>query len=136
MEKKPRVGIGVYILKDGKVLIGKRIGPHGTGTWSAPGGWLEYGESWEDCAKRETLEETGIRIKNIRFGTVTNDISEEESKHVITVHMVADFDSGDPRVIEPAKWETWRWFHWNGLPQPLFYPYKNLLEQKFDPSKL
>lgn len=135
MYKQVRVGIGAYILRDGKFLFGKRIGSHGTGTWSAPGGWLEFGESWEECAKRETLEETGVEIENIRFGTVTNDISEEEGKHVVTIHMVADHKSGEPRVTELDKWEKWDWFSWDDLPQPLFYPYKNLLAQKFDPLK-
>ena len=58
MESKcPKVGVGVAVVKDGKVLLGKRKNAHGEGTWSFPGGHLEYKESWEDCAIRETLEE-------------------------------------------------------------------------------
>jgi len=133
MKKHPRVGIGVYILKKGKVLFGKRIGSHGKNTWSPPGGWLEFGESWEECAAREAMEEAGVKIKNIRFGTVTNDIPEDEGKHVVTLHLVADHDSGEPKVTEPDKWEKWEWFFWDELPEPLFYPLLKLEEQKFDP---
>ncbi len=62
---KPKVGIGVMILKDGKVLLGKRKGSHGAGQYAFPGGHLEYMESFEDCARRETREECGIEIQNI-----------------------------------------------------------------------
>src|SRR5215469_4737907 len=49
-DSHPKVGVGVMILKDGKVLIGKRKGAHGAGEWAWPGGHLEYMESFEDCA--------------------------------------------------------------------------------------
>ncbi|MEK6901677.1 MAG: NUDIX domain-containing protein, partial [Nanoarchaeota archaeon] len=84
MNKVPQVGVGVLIVKNNKVLLGKRKNAHGEGTWCPPGGHLEFGESFEDCARRETFEETGISIKNIRFITATNDIFSEE-KHYITL---------------------------------------------------
>jgi 8-oxo-dGTP diphosphatase len=57
-----RVGIGVFVWKDGKFLMGKRLGSHGSGTWSIPGGHLEFDETWQQCAVREVLEETGLKI--------------------------------------------------------------------------
>lgn len=71
---KVGVGVGVIIQKDGKVLLGKRLGDHGKGTWCPPGGHLEYRETFEGSARREVQEEAGISIKNIRFGAVTNDV--------------------------------------------------------------
>jgi 8-oxo-dGTP diphosphatase len=133
MNERPKVGVGVIVIKDGKILLGKRKNAHGDGTWSFPGGHLELGESWEDCAARETMEEVGITIKNIRFGTVTNDIFLQEGKHYITIFMLCDYDSGEVRVMEAEKCEKWEWFHWGQLPQPLFIPIQNLLEKKFNP---
>ena len=73
--KHPRVGIGVFVVRDGKFLLGKRKNAHGEGTWCLVGGHLEYGESWEDCVRREIAEEIGVKVKNIRFsGAVTSDI--------------------------------------------------------------
>ena len=80
MTKKPKIGIGVIIIKDNKVLFGKRKNSHGDGTWSLPGGHLEFGESWEDCALREVEEEVGITINNLHFVTATNDIFQAEEK--------------------------------------------------------
>jgi 8-oxo-dGTP diphosphatase len=130
--ERPRVGVGVLILKDGKVLLGKRGFSHGIGSWCPPGGHLEFGESLEDCARREVLEETGIRISNIRFVTATNDIF-EEGKHYITLHILADWESGEPKVMEPDKLESLQWFAWESLPEPLFLPVQNLLKQGFKP---
>ena len=113
--------------------MGKRQNSHGEGCWSFPGGHLEFGESWEECAKRETLEETGLEITNLRFGTVTNDIFEKENRHYVTIFLVADYISGEPKVLEPEKWETWDWFTWDNLPQPLFLPFNNAIDLGFNP---
>jgi 8-oxo-dGTP diphosphatase len=57
--ERPGVGIGVFIFKDKKFLMILRHGAHGKGSWSVPGGWMEFGESFEDTAKREVCEEVG-----------------------------------------------------------------------------
>ncbi|OGH65034.1 MAG: DNA mismatch repair protein MutT [Candidatus Magasanikbacteria bacterium RIFCSPHIGHO2_01_FULL_41_23] len=131
--KRPKVGLGVIIVKDSKVLLGQRKNAHGNGTWGFPGGHLEFGESYEDCAKRETMEEVGITIKNIRFITATNDVFETEDKHYITIYVVADYDAGEVVNMEPQKLECWNWFAWDELPQPLFLPIQNLIKTGFRP---
>jgi 8-oxo-dGTP diphosphatase len=132
---RPKVGTGVIIIKDNKVLLGKRKSALGHGTWCFPGGHLEFGESWEDCAVRETMEEAGITIKNIRFSAVTNDIYPTEAKHYITLFMLADFDSGEVKIMEPEKCEEWGWFEWGNLPRPLLIAIENLLKQNYNPMK-
>lgn len=129
----PRVGIGIAIIKDNKVLLGKRKNSHGSGEWAYPGGHLEEGESWEQCSLRETEEEVGIMIKNLRFGAVTNDIFTKENKHYITICIVADYDSGEVELREPGKCEKWQWFEWDQLPEPLFLPLKNQQKMGFNP---
>ncbi len=131
--KRPKVGVGAWIVKDGKVLLGKRINAHGAGSWSAPGGHLEWFETAEDCARRETAEEAGIEITNLKSVTFTNDISESEQTHYITLAVTADWVSGTPQVLEPDRCERWDWFSWDELPEPLFLPLQNLLKQGFRP---
>ena len=89
------------------------------GDWSFPKGKVEAGESEISCAFREVLEETNIKIKNIKFGAVTNDIFENEEKHFITIFMVCDYDSGEVKIMEPDKCETLEWMNWEDIPEPL-----------------
>ena len=131
--KRPKVGVGVAVIKEGRVLLGKRKNTHGDGTWAFPGGHWEYQECWEDCAIRETLEETGLRIKNVRYGTVTNDIFQEEQKHYVTIVMLADYDFGDVNLMEPDKCERWEWFEWDRLPQSIFMTIQNLKRNNYNP---
>jgi len=121
------------VKKDGMVLLGKRRNAHGAGTWCFPGGHLEFGEGVKECARREVREETGISIKNLRYGPFTNDIFHDEGKHYVTLFVIAEYDSGRLETREPDRSETWEWFRWDDLPRPLFLPIRNLLEQGFDP---
>jgi 8-oxo-dGTP diphosphatase len=133
MEERPKVGVGVIVVKDGKVLLGKRKNAHGEGAWSFPGGHLEFKETWEACARREVMEETNLQIKNLRFGTATNDIFEKEKKHYVTLIMLSDYESGDLKVLEPDKCESWEWFSWDNLPQPFFIPIQHLIKEGYNP---
>jgi len=126
-----RVGIGVFVFKEGKFLMGKRKGSHGEGTWSVPGGHLEFGESFEDTASREVLEETGVQIENVHFGAVTNDHFYDDDRHYVTVWMLSDHKKGEPSILEPDKFTDQGWFDFDNLPQPLFLPWNQLLSSHF-----
>ncbi|HJW97333.1 MAG TPA: NUDIX hydrolase [archaeon] len=133
MKERPYIGIGVIVIKDRKVLMGKRKNAHGKGSWCFPGGHLEFGEKIEDCARREVLEETGLKIKSMKIKAFTNDFFRKENKHYVTLYVVADFHSGKVKLMEPEKCERWGWFEWDRLPRPLFIPNRNLLKQDFNP---
>ena len=119
LKQYPKVGIGILILKDEKVLLGKRKGSHGAGEYGFPGGHLEFGESYEECVKRECREEVGIEIKNIRFLCLSS-IRKYESKHYVDIGFVVDWKKGKPSVLEPEKCESWDWYDLDHLPMPLF----------------
>lgn len=135
MEERPKVGVAAIVIKNNKVLLGKRKNAHGEGSWCFPGGHLEFNEELEDCAKREVLEESGVGIKNIKFSTITNDFFTKENKHYITIFMVCEHDDGEVKLMEPDKCEKWNWFEWESLPEPLFIPIQNLLKKGFHPIK-
>ncbi len=118
-QKKPKVGVGVMILKDGKVLLAKRKGSHGEGEYAFPGGHLEYLESFEDCARRETKEECGVEIRNIRFQFLAN-LTRYEPKHYVHIGLLAEWKSGEPKVLEPERSESWNWYDIDVLPEPMF----------------
>ena len=136
-QKQPQVGVSVIIIKDGKVLLGKRKGSHGAGTWAFPGGLIEKNEGFEQTCKREVKEETDLEIEVLNKNpvSITNDIFEKEKKHYITLFFRAKITSGKVKVLEPDKCESWEWFSWAFLPEPLFLPIKNLIKQEYNPLK-
>ncbi|RNF86371.1 nucleotide triphosphate diphosphatase NUDT15 [Montanilutibacter psychrotolerans] len=129
----PRVGVGVIVMREGRVLLGQRIGSHGAGTWAPPGGYLEFGESVEDCARREVLEETGLRIGTVTPGPYANNRFVAEHRHTVTLFVVADGGAGEPAAREPDRCARWQWFAWSSLPEPLFLPLDNLRRSGFVP---
>ena len=131
MNERPLIGVAVIVIKNGKVLLGKRKDSHGEGTWAFPGGHLEFGETLENCARREIFEETGVTIKNLRCGPYTNDIFSKAGKHYVTLFMLADHESGEPTVKEPHKCEKWQWHFWPPQIEPRFLPIENLLKQNY-----
>jgi 8-oxo-dGTP diphosphatase len=130
----PRVGVGVIIVRNGFVLLGERLGSHGAGTWALPGGHLEFGESVEDCARRETQEETGLLLQTVSPAPYTNDIMPAEGKHYVTVFVQATANSAEPKIMEPAKCRGWRWCRWSAMPETLFQPLKTLILQGYVPD--
>lgn len=129
MQQAVRVGVAAIIVRDGRILLGERIGSHGAHTWATPGGHLEFGESIEACAARETLEETGLVVSSFKKLGFTNDVFEQDNKHYITLFVVGTSDEGEPQVMEPNKCKQWQWCALDDLPAPLFLSLSNLLKE-------
>lgn len=132
-EKRIGVGFGVMLLRDGKVLLGKRHEDpekassllKGAGTWTMPGGKLHFGESFEEGARREVKEETGVDLRNVKIITVTNDIVEDA--HFVTLGLLSEDFEGGAEVEEPDEITEWGWFGLDDLPSPLYFPSEKVL---------
>lgn len=118
-EQIVKVGIGLFIIKDGKVLMGRRKNSHGADEYGGPGGHLEYGETAEQTALRELAEECGIKVKNLQMLCVS-DLLKYLPKHYIDIGFTAEWESGVPQVLEPHKLESWDWYDLDDLPDNLF----------------
>lgn len=116
-----RVGVGVIIEKDNKILIGKRKGSHAP-YYSIPGGNLELGESFEEAAIREIQEETNLLISEPKVISVVNDLVtfEQEKKHYISIILYSNIFTGELINLEPDKCENLFWVNPNELPYPHF----------------
>ena len=123
----------MLVARDGRLLLGERLGSHGAGTWAPPGGHLEYGENPDACARRELIEETGLTAGAMLPAAYTSDVFEAEGLHYVTLFVVASDVVGEPTVREPAKCARWAWFPWTTLPTPLFAPLRTLREQGYVP---
>ena len=140
-KKRVGAGFGVMLLKDNKILLGKRhtdpekadSALRGEGTWTMPGGKLEFGESFEDGAKREVAEETGIQLNEVEVICINN--NKNEFAHFVTIGLLSQDFTGEASVMEPDEIVEWSWFSIDNLPSPMFPPSVDVLEnyksQKF-----
>ena len=135
MENYIKIGIGVMIKSDGKILLGKRcskVDPGGIfapGSWTLPGGKQEYDETIYEGAIREIKEETNLDLKPedlVIFGAA-DDI--QPNKHFITMHIIANSYSGVLKNMEPTKHSEWKWFDLNDLPENLYSPSKKFIDE-------
>jgi 8-oxo-dGTP diphosphatase len=123
-DKVPYVGVGCIVVRDGKLLLVRNE----QGFWSTPGGHLDFGESPDVCAARETWEETGVFVTNVEFVAITNDVLADAGKHYLTVWMRGDANAVSPRIGDTAEIHELGWFSAEELPSPLHRYFQNLLE--------
>lgn len=111
----PKLAVAVLIGRDGQVLLGRR-GAHTRqpGRWSFPSGFVERGESVEDAARRETLEETGL---DVELGPVLTVVSSAGETVVLIVYP-AIRASGTPAANDDLT--EVRWFPFDALPELAF----------------
>ena len=121
-KKYPRVGVGVMIQnKKGEILLGLRQGSHGAGEWNFPGGHLEFGETIFETAKREVKEETGLDAIQFKLISVADEMRyiKSDSKHYLNIGVKAEYQGGEPKVMEPDKCKEWKWFSLDNLPKKM-----------------
>ena len=126
-EKRPKVGIAVFIFQGKQFLLWERIGKLGGKTRGLPGGKLEWGEELEACGKREVFEETGLKVEHLEFMWITNDIFDKEGEHYVTIFFTSNYSGGEVQVKEPEKCKQWKWISIDELPRNLFPPLKRFL---------
>jgi len=108
--KRPQIGVGLIIQKDDSILLGIRESDFGNGKLSLPGGKLELYETTEECARREALEECGLKVGKVELIGFTEDLHPDEDKHYLTVYYVGQYVSGEPKENEPHKIGNWKWY--------------------------
>ena len=88
---RPIVGVGVVVLRDEAVLLVRRAKPPLAGQWSLPGGMQELGETLEEAARREVLEETGLGLAGIQFLATVDLIDLDQDRRVRHHYTLIDF---------------------------------------------
>jgi 8-oxo-dGTP diphosphatase len=145
MEEKKRIGVGfgVLVLRDNKVLLGRRHEDpdkadsvfRAADVWTMPGGKLDYGEAFVEGAKRELAEETSLAIELEDLEVICVNEDKNEHAHFITIGLCAKKFSGEAKVMEPDEITEWNWFDLEELPKNLYFPsakiLKNYTQNKF-----
>ncbi|MGV1802141.1 NUDIX domain-containing protein [Agrobacterium vitis] len=115
----PGVGVGLAILRDGKLLLYKRMRPPEAGFWNIVGGKVDVLEPAEQAARREAEEETGLTIGSVEFVSVSEQIIAADRQHWVSLLYKASDISGEATLTEPDKLSDFGWFALDDLPQPL-----------------
>ena len=107
----PKAGIGAVVFHNQKVLLVKRGKPPCQDEWAIPGGKIKLGETLQQAAEREVLEETGITIKAgdpvFTFDLIEKDNNGAILFHYIIVDVAAEYLSGEPNANSDASAARW-----------------------------
>ncbi|XP_077514522.1 nucleotide triphosphate diphosphatase NUDT15-like isoform X1 [Amblyomma americanum] len=139
--KRPGIGVAVFVLSEKQpesILLGRRKNTIGNGLYQVPGGHLEFGESWEQAAYREVLEETGLHVHNVSLCSIVDTIEPEHDYHYMTVFMrgyVDETRGSEPRNMEPHKCDGWLWWKWSTIPTSdlLFWCLRDFKNKNLNP---
>ncbi len=115
---------------EGVVLIKRKNPPYG---WAIPGGFVDYGESLEEAAVREAMEETGLVVRLKRQMHTYSDPGRDSRMHTITTVYVAE-GSGELEAADDAAEAGV--FREDALPGDIAFDHRDILEDYFDNRRL
>ena len=108
---RPYVGVGIIVFRDLEVLLVKRNKEPNKGQWSIPGGKQIIGETAADAAKRELLEETGVKVDQLLLidvvDTIIPDVAGKIKYHYTLVEYMGQWQSGETRPGDDAQEVRW-----------------------------
>lgn len=118
-----KIGCEAYIIRDNKLLLGKRgKDAYGSGTWALPGGHLEFFERADECIIRELHEEMGLVAtpRDVTLLGFTDDINKQTGRHYVHLTFKVDIGNQEIKLLERTMCSEWKWFPLDKLPEDIF----------------
>jgi 8-oxo-dGTP diphosphatase len=123
----PTVDIIIEV-EDKIVLIERKNPPHG---WAIPGGFVDYGESFEVAAVREALEETSINVSNLQQFKTYSDPARDARQHTASTVFIATGSEHPVAADDAVRAEL---FGEEELPE-LVFDHKQILSDYYKSKK-
>ena len=109
--EQPVLAVGIVVFHDDRVLLVRRAKAPSAGLWAIPGGRVELGETLQQAAERELLEETGVTVRAgepvYAFDSIERDSADRVEFHYAVVDLLATYVSGGPRAMDDAADARW-----------------------------
>ncbi len=128
----PKVGVGVLVVEDGKILLVRRTMAPEIGKWSIPAGFLDYGEDPEETAVRETFEETNLHVQTEKLLNVYHNPPEQGGASIFIMYQAA-LISGTPQAGDDA--DAVGFFSLDNLPPIAFASTHHAIEKLQEQQK-
>lgn len=115
----PGVGAGLAVLREGRLLLYRRVKAPEAGSWNILGGKVDHMETAEHAARREAEEESALSIGDLGFLCLSEQILPDDRQHWLSLIYVCTDFAGEPAMPEPDKFHEFGWFGSDDLPEPL-----------------
>jgi ADP-ribose pyrophosphatase YjhB (NUDIX family) len=109
---------GALVVRDGRLLLGRRAEPPALGAWDIPGGFLEPWEHPAEGAIREVAEETGLQVRPLGLFAVVVDTYDQGRWYCLNMYYLAEVVGGAERPADDLA--ELRWFAPDELPEMAF----------------
>ncbi|MBT3721402.1 NUDIX hydrolase [archaeon] len=116
----------VLIVKNNKVLLIKRAGHPLKGYWAFPGGYLDWDETLEECARREVKEETGYDCE-VEFFTISSDPKRDDNRQNVTIFFTAELK--EKIAVHDNEVSEVKWFDVNKIPEKMAFDHPKILKK-------
>ncbi len=122
-----RVTCTCLVENEGKVLMVKRAVDPEKGRWSLPGGYLFYGETVEECAKRECEEESGYGVEIVGLlGVYSSPARDADGRQNVDCCIVGSLNGTRGEVDDEV--ERAEWFDLDDLPEKIAFDHRQMIE--------
>jgi mutator protein MutT len=112
---RPIAATIAVVFDEGRILLVRRANPPDAGRWGFPGGKIEAGETIQDAAVRELLEETGVQATPLRVFTAVDAFDHDEQgrlpQHFVLIAVLCKWTSGEPIAGDDALEARWFYLH-------------------------
>lgn len=130
--QRPQIAVGAIIFHNDRVLLVKRRHAPAKDCWAIPGGKVRWGETLQQAAEREVLEETDIVCRAGKTVHLFELLPEQaEQFHYLIIDLEAEYLSGKPQAGDDAK--AARWFNRQDFAKyDITSTTRKLLAEKYD----